>query len=92
MAENLTAVQKARAAASQRTRIRKARNAAFARVNMLPSPDEDTTDSPKAPNEFGDTAAEFSAPFRKNISDILARSDFDAPLKHRAIPPKNVAT
>lgn len=85
MAENLTAVQKARAAASQRTRIRKARNAAFARVNMLPSPDEDTTDSPKAPNEFGDTAAEFSAPFRKNISDILARSDFDAPLRQRAM-------
>lgn len=85
MAENLTVVQKARAAASQRTRIRKARNAAFARVNMLPSPDEDTTDSPKAPNEFGDTAAEFSAPFRKNIGDILARSDFDAPLRQRAM-------
>lgn len=85
MAENLTVVQKARAAASQRTRIRKARNAAFARANMLPSPDEDTTDSPKAPNRFGDTAAEFSAPFRKNIGDILARSDFDAPLRQRAM-------
>ena len=85
MAENLTAAQKARAAASQRIRARKARNAAFARVNMLPSPDDDTTDSPKAPNRFGDTAAEFSAPFRKNIGDILARSDFDAPLKQRAM-------
>ena len=85
MAENLTAAQKARAAASQRIRARKARNAAFARVNMLPSPDEDTTDSPKAPNRFGDTAAEFSAPFRKNIGDILARSDFDAPLRQRAM-------
>jgi hypothetical protein len=85
MAENLSVVQKARAAASQRARVRKARNAAFARVNMLPSPDEDTTDSPKAPNKFGDTAAEFSAPFRKNIGDILARSDFDAPLRQRAM-------
>lgn len=85
MAENLTAAQKARAAASQRIRARKARNAAFARANMLPSPDDDTTDSPKAPNRFGDTAAEFSAPFRKNIGDILARSDWDAPLRQRAM-------
>jgi len=83
--EKLTLEQRARAAANQMALERKARNAAFARVNMLPSPDEDTTDSPKAPNRFGDTAAEFSAPFRKNIGDILARSDFDAPLRQRAM-------
>lgn len=85
MTEKLTLEQRARAAANQMALERKARNAAFARVNMLPSPDEDTTDSPKAPNRFGDTAAEFSAPFRKNIGDILARSDFDAPLRQRAM-------
>ena len=85
MTEKLTLEQRARAAANQMALERKARNAAFARANMLPSPDEDTTDSPKAPNRFGDTAAEFSAPFRKNIGDILARSDFDAPLRQRAM-------
>ena len=85
MTEKLTLEQRARAAANQMALERKARNAAFARVNMLPSPDDDTTDSPKAPNRFGDTAAEFSAPFRKNIGDILARSDFDAPLRQRAM-------
>ena len=85
MTEKQTLEQRARAAANQMALERKARNAAFARVNMLPSPDEDTTDSPKAPNRFGDTAAEFSAPFRKNIGDILARSDFDAPLRQRAM-------
>lgn len=85
MTEKQTLEQRARAAANQMALERKARNAAFARVNMLPSPDEDTTDSPKAPNRFGDTAAEFSAPFRKNIGDILARSDWDAPLRQRAM-------
>lgn len=50
-----------------------AQRSAFAQQNMLPSPDEDTTDSPKAPNRFGDTAAEFSAPAREAMRAYAGR-------------------
>ena len=50
-----------------------AQRSAFAQQNMLPSPDDDTTDSPKAPNRFGDTAAEFSAPAREAMRAYAGR-------------------
>lgn len=76
---------KARIKALQlQAKARRARdNQKFAQENMLPSPDTDTTPTTPEDNKFGDTAAEFSAPFRQNIKDIVSRSSFDRPVLDR---------
>ena len=60
-------------AAQEREEARQIYNKLYAQRNMLPSPDDDTTDSPKAPNRFGDTAAEFSAPAREAMRAYAGR-------------------
>lgn len=63
---------------------RKRDNQRFAQQNMLPSPDTVVEPLAKETNKFGDTAAEFSAPFRQNMRAIAQRSSFDRPIADRA--------
>tara|TARA_R100001510_G_scaffold36652_1_gene33119 strand:- start:450 stop:2240 length:1791 start_codon:yes stop_codon:yes gene_type:complete len=63
---------------------RKRDNQRFAQQNMLPSPDTVVEPLTEETNRFGDTAAEFSAPFRQNMRTIAQRSSFDRPIADRA--------
>jgi len=63
---------------------RKRNNQRFAQQNMLPSPDTVVEPLTEETNRFGDTAAEFSAPFRQNMRTIAQRSSFDRPIADRA--------
>ena len=63
---------------------RKRDNQRFAQQNMLPSPDTVVEPLTEKTNRFGDTAAEFSAPFRQNMRTIAQRSSFDRPIADRA--------
>jgi len=63
---------------------RKRDNQRFAQQNMLPSPDTVVEPLTEETNRFGDTAAEFSAPFRQNMRTIAQKSSFDRPIADRA--------
>jgi len=63
---------------------RKRDNQRFAQQNMLPSPDTVVEPLTEETNKFGDTAAEFSEPFRQNMRAISQRSSFDRPIADRA--------
>jgi hypothetical protein len=63
---------------------RKRNNQRFAQQNMLPSPDNVVEPLAEETNKFGDTAAEFSEPFRQNMRAIAQRSSFDRPIADRA--------
>lgn len=78
-------------AAKERQKAKQLRNKIFLQQNMLPSPDDVKEPNPVEVNRFGDTAAEFSAPFRQNMSQIIDRSSFDRPLVDRAKDVGNLA-